>query len=376
MPHVHDVYSCNQECEYNEKKGYEHYPLQYMQLEATPIAASDLTTCLRRDRCRPIGGNNIQYVTPFKPSDDPTAAPPPVYGLFAQLDARALIPDLSLGVGSQMAGLITALTLVDTLTYDYFLQPDTTGRILFALFDAERWGLTGSARYFADLATRTRPTAPTSTQGTNPVVRLDDLDTAFELHHVAGEAGDTGTTTYHVFYDRVPPTRPAERATAQRRIDQLVRVNAYLAALPADARPLAMRRGPGTAWDLTLTTTATPHLPPETSVQSLLRRRRVPALVLSDHPGSYRNRYYGSVLDDASLLATTYQYDQLCQLAHVHAVVLYLLTHGVDETMVGLSDAALADAIPASLTTNCTLVGACRSWCRRKGLDRCVCVCR
>ncbi|ORX62736.1 hypothetical protein DM01DRAFT_320421 [Hesseltinella vesiculosa] len=113
----------------NQQRQYSQYPLQAVDFSAFMWAAMDSSTCLRRGW-----------------SDDQK----PIVVLTAAMDSNSLFHDLTVGVGTALSGLVTLLTVADTLSKQPAIA-NGNKHVLYTAFAAEPWGFAGSKRFLQDI---------------------------------------------------------------------------------------------------------------------------------------------------------------------------------------------------------------------------------
>lgn len=212
--------------------------------------------CLRRgsNYCQPIGGQSvIGTVRPRNASDSYILAT-------ASIDATSLFHQLAYGADADASGFIVLLAAAAALRR----APNVTSlpqNIMFALFNAERFGYAGSAQMASSLQAGSFP---------SPAMSLSSITAIVDLEQLALRGPQPASPTpLYVHVDTQAP--------------------------PAAAQVAAVLRAQGAASGVVIdaATAATPPkgLPPGSAQAFLYCNRSIPAVLLADHDGAFANLY-------------------------------------------------------------------------------------
>ncbi|KAI9218084.1 Nicastrin-domain-containing protein [Blastocladiella britannica] len=127
-------------------------PRRVIDLVAYMSGAHDANDCLRRNFCKPIGGQSVYAA--FTPPNAPTnytaaLGDKDAVLLTASLDATAMFHDWALGSAERLAGVAALLTAAAALSS--VDQSAWQRHVYFGLFTGESWGHVGSRAFARDL---------------------------------------------------------------------------------------------------------------------------------------------------------------------------------------------------------------------------------
>lgn len=280
--------------------------------------------CLAQRTCAPVGGYSawasFGNATATASDSDGDEADKPIVLAAAALDTAALFRRRATGAESTLSHVSVFLGAAESLSRVHNIT-QLPRNILFMGFDAEKWGRIGSRRFVEDIA---KPfTCPedqvrgggSTTYCLSPFrgstvftgLSLDRIAAVIELNQVALDT----TLFAHV--------EKGDAAAAE-----LV----TLAKAVADDVPGVSPFGPYSPTDRAVIKDADPDTPglPPSSAQSFVLSESgtsIPALVLTDHAGEYKNKFHDSIFDDIAYTGRDRGYNQLCSHATLYARLLY-----------------------------------------------------
>ncbi|KAI9099737.1 Nicastrin-domain-containing protein [Phlyctochytrium arcticum] len=345
---------------------YRDYPQYAVQFDSFMFADVDSGTCLRRDRCDPIGGLSVWSSFSSLAQGTTMDSAKPIIVVASKLDSRAFMFDFSFALrystgpstpvfaigAAARTGLVTALATADALS-KYFQQPAATPlakQILFTFFDAEVWGYAGSQRFVQDITTpfqckerSSQPTAGcpiTSANCTNPCfydldfesIKFDNIESIIEFDSVGGSISpdqDLSNTNIYMHVD----VNNTQNAALMSTFGGTVSSPGFngSTALSVNVIPAATAAG-------------NLRLPPS-SAMAFLAKKNIPAIVLGDYQRNFSNKFYNSEFDDgrgwdADNIAL------MCALANKTARTLFTSASGTNASA------------PSVVSANCTLIAS------------------
>jgi nicastrin len=314
----------------NKHSGYV-YPLKGMELSAFMWAAHDSQTCLRRKFCLPLGGKSVysslRSIIPGQRRKTILVT--------STLDSSAFFHDSALGGDAFTASIVAALAITECLNR---LDVSSFNKnVVFAFFDAEAWGFSGSRKFVYDLnqpdcleIDLNDPSKCLNPRG--PVPMLNNftwisLDYIIDLNQVAGINYGSPNGTLFLHMDNQPNPQSSWLADLFVQIAMALFGPGFMKrAFPDPAK------GPG--------------LPPGSLMSFLQMNRSIPSVMVSDFNDSFANSHFFSAYDDALNINLTRTATVLCQLSTIVANVVYALA----------TDTALDLLPPEGINSNCTLV--------------------
>eukprot|EP00118_Oscarella_pearsei_P018113 m.183802 g.183802 ORF g.183802 m.183802 type:complete len:460 (+) comp39313_c0_seq51:730-2109(+) len=241
----------------------------------------------------------------FSPTTfDPTK---PVVMVSAKMDASSFFHRLTFGANNDASGMVTLLAALEALgdAKRKALIKENSGLkpIVFAFFNGEEWDYIGSSRMVFDLQTKR---TKTDNDGEVPVasfLSLDRIESFLDIGQV-GIAGDGP-----IF---------AHKANNAKTSDLFDKLSKYAS---------------GGGWTLSSAQDGQ-DLPPSSLLQFLNgSQNSIGGVVLADHDGEYKNKYYGSSFDDAEYLNISHISSQLTLVATAVAKALLSLSGAADSVV-------------------------------------------
>eukprot|EP00742_Colponemidia_sp_Colp-10_P008154 GILJ01008809.1.p1 GENE.GILJ01008809.1~~GILJ01008809.1.p1 ORF type:complete len:665 (-),score=90.11 GILJ01008809.1:106-2073(-) len=288
------------------------YPRQVVEMRYDMFGVSNGSVCLLGQTCDPVGGQSVWG------SFDPVSPSKPTVLLSVPLDSTALFHDLAIGAQAEMAGVAALLAVAETFSR----QPRETigalsSQIIFAFFNAEAWGFSGSRRFVSDMVNFTCSQASSSVPDScaNPPIystafkniSFDQIKAIIELRNV-GQLDDSGALYMHC--------EDSEECHTLR-----AKLLSYSALGPVPLHKASGHNG----------------LPPSSLTSFLRQNSSLPAIQISNHNGAFINKFYHSEWDDASNVDVT----KICDISTALARWVWSL--------------ASTDPIP-SLSADCNLI--------------------
>ena len=370
------------------------YPRYGAVFYTTMSAGTDTPTCLRREKCLPVGGQSVlssiaplrQSSTSSSSSEDSSSGSgssnsnsekeeggggerQTVFAT-ARLDATSFFHDLVPGADAYTSGLV-ALLAAEIALHDSLGAAGVAALrhdIVFAYFQGEAYGYLGSRAYVHDLAhfACARPAAADPAACDEPYMPATPfLAPRLARTRAVVDAGQVGLLAPAAAADNatVPSTLYAHMTAANDDGDAGATgaaetrpgdagLRAALEAAAATALPAGL---PAVA--LRVVANATRGLPPSSAMAWARAAPAVPVAVLADHAGAFANGYYHSHHDDAAPVPA-----RLCGVATLLArTLLYAANESRAPTAAGralAADCALVAELVACLTADlrCPLV--------------------
>ncbi|KAI8825998.1 Nicastrin-domain-containing protein [Fimicolochytrium jonesii] len=313
----------------NAASGYSSFPLYAVEFDAFMYGAQNTETCLRRDTCRPVGGVSVWASMPsyINKTDDRR----PIIIVSSKMDSRAMINDwglfssspvFSIGAKSSKTGLVTVMAIADAISKH--LQNATAPLVkdlIFTFFDAESWAFAGSERFVEDIIQPVTCKEKNGATSACPVKGNEcsnpcyfDLDfNKIKWDNIEGI----------VEFDTIGATQ-AGGADIYMHVDAQNAATNSLAATFAGTYPAAPYRN-SSVTSVNLQAAAqngvNNRLPPS-SVMAFLKRKSIPAVVISDYKDAFSNQFYNTEFDDATTLDDS-TVSAMCAVASAAASSLY-----------------------------------------------------
>eukprot|EP00127_Corallochytrium_limacisporum_P003088 Clim_evm17s146 gene=Clim_evmTU17s146 len=263
------------------------WPVCSGQLETFMHAAEDAETCLRLQRCDPLGAESIVGFLHQPASGDQITV------MTAKLDSRAFFHDITNGADDAATGIAALLGIVDALEQEYARNTTkfSDKNIMFAFLHGESWDYIGSSRMVTAL--------------------INDGD--FPEGQVNGQDVDAITIN------------DIERVVELRQMHD--RGTYYVHSLNETSRTAFSTTPPGASTDITVdAASATPNQLPPSSSQMF--RRLAPTtdtIVFANHDQVFTNPFFWSQFDDDVNIGTSNQTTTgtLCSIADYIARVTF-----------------------------------------------------
>ncbi|XP_065565681.1 nicastrin-like [Artemia franciscana] len=271
------------------------WPLCAIELKSPMIGAVNTPTCIRRGIldsyinpqpsmfCDPLGDKNIfATVVPTNSSTD-TVQNRSVILISTRLDSMSLFEEITPGADSVVTGLAGILSLADMIGRARRLsllnfKPDISN-IVFSIFNGESFDYIGSSRTVFDMEKGIFPRPEEEGISIPASIRLHHIKYFFELEQLGSDSVDE---KYFVHSDPVSQSDPDVKAEVEK-LKNILNDSAVVGQNMFDV-------------------TDDVPLPPS-SFQSFLKRdQRIPGIVITNHKGSFKNRYYSSEYDTADAL--------------------------------------------------------------------------
>ncbi|XP_069115841.1 nicastrin-like [Argopecten irradians] len=302
------------------------YPLCAVELKDSMSGSKDSVTCIRRNNmqvsldpetyCDPLGDSNI--VAPLKAVPSSEDYPDnSVIVAAARMDTFSMFENEYPGADSHVTGIVGLLAAAEAIGKVKDRITNSSKDILFAFFQGEAFDYIGSSRIVYDMENAKFPAEPIAGETHVHPINLRHISHFVEVNQLG--LRDDGKLWIH--------TDPISVNGSTKISDE---VNLMIKNITDIARQLDLDLGE---------TDVTKPLPPS-SVQRFLKKKAIPAFVLTDHQTSYTNKYYNSRFDSASTIqANTSDYDtvslqakMLTKVATTLARSLVLMSTGENAT--------------------------------------------
>ncbi|KAG4099688.1 hypothetical protein H8356DRAFT_1664085 [Neocallimastix lanati (nom. inval.)] len=380
---------------YNKLKEYKKYPLYTLKFNSFMFASGNAKTCLAREHCDPVGENSVwgSFSNKIDSKDGKK-----IIILSSQLDGNSLFHDFTNGVDSQLAGTVANLAIIDALSKSPIPIEKFPYHIVFTFFNGESYGYGGSQRFVQDISSfecKTQDSdklrCPKSASCKNPCmfvddfknITLDNIKSIIELNqfscnecefvnyymHVDDETDPENLKITNLIskvskssnynfnamnYDQEIVTEYNDNVNINKKDINIVgnnikKMNGNITNTNAEVETIEnnideshfMYFGIQPAWD-----TSNIGLPPSSS-QSFLKKKKIPAVVISDFQKEFSNPYYHSVFDINPVNAN--YGNTICKSADIIAKTLWL--YAQDK----ISDTDI-NTIPKSIKIDCDYV--------------------
>ncbi|KAF9924705.1 hypothetical protein FBU30_005375 [Linnemannia zychae] len=262
----------------NRDRGYRDYPLKSLQFHSLMWAAQDTGTCLRKGWCTPVGGASV-WSTPS--SNISYTDEKPIVLITAAMDSRSLFHDLTLGVESSVAGMVTVLAVAEALSRSTVPLDTMSKHIVYALFTGEAWGFSGSQRFVQDIMSSPIQCQKPSASGSGCAFpfysdlefqRLNPakIEAILEVGQIAG-MGEVANTN-PVLYAHIDNIQEAASTTLLNQVIQIGSNGSTVNPSPTAGIPIQAASSDGVKRGL----------PPSSSMSFLKVRNNIPTIVLTD----------------------------------------------------------------------------------------------
>uniref|UniRef100_A0A2R5LKX3 Nicastrin n=1 Tax=Ornithodoros turicata TaxID=34597 RepID=A0A2R5LKX3_9ACAR len=268
-------------------------PLCAAQLKSRMSAAKDSVTCLRRSNiastlhpvryCDPLSGRNV-ISTLYPTYNNMTVDNRSVIIVGSRMDTFSIFDNIAPGADSSVTGFVTLLSVAQLLKLmNGNSGPVPQKNVLFAIFNGEAFDYIGSSRMVYDMEKGQFPALPVMS-GLAPAT--------LGLHHIS----------HFVEIGQVAPYKPDVYLHADPLSTKDAKVKASVSQLVQDLKEAALKD-----WAKLILHDASDTLAlPPSSVQRFLKKdKSIPAIYISNHNGSFENRYYNSMFDTAENLNST-----------------------------------------------------------------------
>ncbi|XP_066955475.1 nicastrin [Macrobrachium rosenbergii] len=304
---VDNIISCYEE--FNAPKDGEprSWPLCALELKSHMFGTTNTEVCMRRatlpslfstvNFCDPLYDFNLWgTVKPMNASED--LADQSVIIVAARMDAASMYDNISPGVASAVAGLVTLMSTAEAINRhrEEIMAAESNKNIMFILYQGETWDYIGSSRMVWDME-----------KGEFPFQRQEDMSdqmSQINFTHIDYfiEISQVGKMEEKRLYLH---TDPVSNSDPEINLQTGVLVTAFNMSASNSSSGIVFERAPEEA-----------PLPPA-SFQSFLKHVNISGLVIADHKESFKNKFYQTVFDDhrnikgevladvASVLATT-----------------------------------------------------------------------
>ncbi|XP_021351331.1 nicastrin-like isoform X2 [Mizuhopecten yessoensis] len=304
------------------------YPLCAVELKDSMSGSKDTVTCVRRNSmqvslnpetyCDPLGDNNI--VAPLKAIPSTEDYPPKsVIVAAARMDTFSMFENEYPGADSHVTGIVGLLAAAEAIgkVKERIVNNTNSKDILFAFFQGEAFDYIGSSRVVYDMVNKKFPEEPVSGE-----THIHPID----LHHISHfvEVNQLGQRDNGKLWIHTDPISFSSNKTISDEVDDMIKKITDI----------------GGTVDLNLGRADSSKPLPPSSVQRFLKKRKFPAIVITDHQASYTNKYYNSRFDrPVTIKANSTDYDtiteqakQLTKVATTLARSLFLLATGENDT--------------------------------------------
>ncbi|XP_065846451.1 nicastrin-like [Oscarella lobularis] len=308
------------------------YPACQVRMRAFMSASVNTPTCMRKNShvilsssgfCDPLVNPSF-WGSLFSPTKINKSEA--VVMATAKMDASAFFHQLSFGANNNAAGIVAllgALEALGKLKRDHKISENSISKpILFVFFNGEEWDYIGSSRMVYNLLKNCQKDSQKGCEvgdGEVPISRflgLNRIESFLELSQI-GLPGEGGTLFGH---------KPSN-ANATKLFNTLTSYSSAISPAPDGQQ-----------------------LPPSSLLQFLDELNVIGGVVLADHSGSYKNRFYGGAFDDAHNLHLNADQTTSSHLADVSTTVAKTLLN-----LAGANDSVI-DMVKANETTISTLL--------------------
>ncbi|KAF8926196.1 hypothetical protein BGZ58_000101 [Dissophora ornata] len=262
----------------NQLKNYTNYPLKALQFHSLMWGAQDTATCLRKGWCTPVGGASV-WSTPSVNISSTDGKP--IVVVSAAMDSRSLFHDLTLGVESSVTGMVTLLAVAEALSRSSISLDSMPKHILYTLFTAEAWGLSGSQRFVQDISNPVNCIKP-STAGSGCLfpffsdldfqrINPANIDSILEVGQVGGITSPAVATP--TLYGHIDSLQPTVSAALLKLVVQAGGTLGNSTTAINSTVPVQAANADGTQRGL----------PPSSAMAFLKSRGSIPTVVLTDY---------------------------------------------------------------------------------------------
>ncbi|XP_033759066.1 LOW QUALITY PROTEIN: nicastrin-like [Pecten maximus] len=298
---IHDCFeSFNKPIDGNPR----NYPLCAVELKDSMSGSKDSVTCIRRNNmqasldpetyCDPLGDKNI--VAPLKSVPSTEDYPDnSVIVAAARMDTFSMFENEYPGADSHVTGIVGLLAAAEAIgkVKESIIKGDNSKDILFAFFQGEAFDYIGSSRTVYDMEKDKFPQEPVSGETHVHPINLQHIS-----HFV--EVSQLGLRDDDKLWIHTDPISVKSSKKISEEVDVMIKNITDLARMV----------------DLDIGNITTNKPLPPSSVQRFLKKRQIPAIVMTDHQGSFTNKYYNSRFDRASTIqANSTSYDMVTEQA-------------------------------------------------------------
>eukprot|EP01130_Rhizamoeba_saxonica_P017883 TRINITY_DN8792_c0_g1_i1.p1 TRINITY_DN8792_c0_g1~~TRINITY_DN8792_c0_g1_i1.p1 ORF type:complete len:648 (+),score=117.69 TRINITY_DN8792_c0_g1_i1:18-1961(+) len=283
-----------------------------------PSGNSNSKRCLSRNECQPLGGYST-YTT-FTPIDETKD----IIFVMAGIDSASMFQKKSIGANSEMSGTVAVLGAIDALTANPNIDFTKFDRqVIVSLLDAESFGYTGSKKLLHDIdnfecleygnkekSYCSKPFAPSLNF---QKIKMNKVHSLLELKQV----GNPGSKELFIHQTNKEDNLEVSQA--------LLDIGSTLNGLVVEKSSDGIGLPPSS-----LTTFVDKY--------SDFSKKGV---VIADHNGSYKNKFYHSIFDDFSNVDETL----VCKASTLLAKAIYQLSNNNPD-----------GDILSAINSNCTLV--------------------
>ncbi|KAG4099273.1 hypothetical protein H8356DRAFT_1669132 [Neocallimastix lanati (nom. inval.)] len=338
------VDAVNEASAYNKLKEYKKYPLYSIKFDSFMYASKDSATCLSRGHCDPIGGNSVWST--FSNAIDSNDGKKIII-VSSQLDGNSLFHEYTSGVNSQIGGTVANLAIADALSKSPIAPEQFKNHIVFTFFSGESYGYSGSQRFVQDISsfeckkgnTEKTESCPKLAACQDPCMFVDDFKN-ITLNNIKGiielnQLTCSGCTELDYFMHI-----DDETDTETLKITDLITkvFNEYgnsdissgdknedkkeEKASKDNNEKNNMKRQSSSSYKISPAWDDKNYGLPPASSQSFLKKKKIPAVVISDFKDEFTNPYYHSMFDVA--VNTTIYDDTVCRTADIIAKAIWL----------------------------------------------------
>ncbi|KAI0213352.1 hypothetical protein LSAT2_001622 [Lamellibrachia satsuma] len=338
------------------------YPLCAMQLKVAMDAAKDTPTCIRRSSmitnlnpqvyCDALGDRNVySFLHLHTVADD--LKNKSVIMAAARLDAFSMFLasvskttyNSAPGADSTVTGLVTLLAVAEAIGKVKEDISKTDRPIMFTFFNGESFDYIGSSRMLYEMQKNNFPAERdpdffssskgkkwSPSQDEPHSVNLEHLYALVELSQVG-----LGSEIW-IHSDPVSRSTTPEVDAQVKNMTSLLKKAAFFSGAKMNSTPTGQ------------------PLPPA-SLQTFLKEKHIPGLLLTDHKASYSNKYYNGHLDGAHQLGPEGSLStHLTILATAVAQMLYQMSTGKEHTGIAANESTVSGLLHCFLkTTSCDM---------------------
>nr|4R12_A Chain A, Crystal structure of the gamma-secretase component Nicastrin [Dictyostelium purpureum] len=253
------------------------YPAWGAELDSFMQGAINSETCLRRGFCEPVGGQSIW--SSFSSKIDKEKE---IILVMLPFDTTAFFRDLSIGADQSSFATVTLLSVIKSLAA--VDRSSWNKEVVFAFWNAERWGYVGSEYFINDLLNFQCKTynsdkskcidPPRADLAFQTQINFTKISTIIELNQIGRAQLDKNLGKYSLYLH----TAGTKTSSVTDILDQVA--SSYENST------------------ITFKPTTQTELPPSSSMSFLKKTNKIPVVVITDHDYKYSNPYYGYEQDD------------------------------------------------------------------------------
>jgi len=340
---------------FNKERKYKNYPLYSIKFESFMYASKDSETCLSRGYCDPIGGNSVwsSYSKTIDPNDGKK-----IIIVSSQIDGNSLFHDNTIGSNSQIGGMVANLAIADALSKSEISPDQFQNHIVFTFFSGEAYGYGGSQRFVHDISNYECKNnkkdddlicsgyaacqEPCMYVDDFKNITLDNIKGIIELNQLTcSGCNDINNPTYFMHVDDETDTETLKITNLISKVYTNTYGNNMLISNNNNKKRQSNYYNIKPAWEGINNL----GLPPA-SAQSFLKKKKIPAVVISDFQTEFTNKHYHSGFDIDS--NTTVYNNTICKTADIIAksIWLYAQNKEMDDII----------SIPPSVNVDCQYV--------------------